>query len=73
MISNKDDIHVRAYIQYVTIIQWLVLVRFKRPPASTIEELPHLLDQTPLSITHRYRIIVAQAALLEEIDASLEY
>ena len=36
-------------------------------------KLPYLLDQTPLSISHRSRIVAAHPDVLNEIVAALEY
>ena len=35
--------------------------------------IPHLLDQTPLSITHRYQVVAASPTVLDEIVTALEY
>ena len=48
-------------------------LKTKQPTTDKLRQVPYLLDQTPPSITYRYRIVTAPPAVMEEAVTALEY
>ena len=77
------DIKGLIKISLISLFAWLFLlvgIRWLKAPAiaSAVIEIqwqliPYSLDQTPLSISCRSRIVTAPQAALNEIVAALEY